>query len=281
MKPLSRLACAALLVSAIAPARATEIMTWERLPLAVPLRVGEERVVFVERNVRVGVPASVGDRLRVQSAAGAVYLTANAPIEPTRLQLQDAESGQTFLIDIAAEAPAKAGGKPLEPVKIVAQDTPPPAPAGKARRRAAGRKEATPGNVPVPVALARYAAQSLYAPLRTVEPLPGVSRVSLPEGLDFSTLLPGEPVAAHAIAAWRLADYRITAVRLSNQSATVIQLHPTRLQGAFAAAAFQHGTLGVQGTPEDTTVVYLVTHRRDIAGALLPAIRPYGKGAEK
>jgi len=73
-------------------AHAVEIMHWERLPLAVPLQVGEERIVFVDRNVRVGVPASVGDRLRVQSAGGAIYLRASEPIEPTRLQLQDADS---------------------------------------------------------------------------------------------------------------------------------------------------------------------------------------------
>ena len=39
---------------------AVEILRWERLPLAVPLVVGQERVVFIERNVRIGVPAGAG-----------------------------------------------------------------------------------------------------------------------------------------------------------------------------------------------------------------------------
>jgi len=84
-------------LGAITSSHAIEVMRWERLPLAVPLIVGQERVVFVERNVRVGVPASLGDRLRVQSAAGTVYLRANEPIEPTRLQLQDATTGELIL----------------------------------------------------------------------------------------------------------------------------------------------------------------------------------------
>src|SRR3546814_3072535 len=50
-----------------------------RSPLAVPLVVGQERIVFIDRNVRVGIPVSVGERLRVQSAGGAVYLRANEP----------------------------------------------------------------------------------------------------------------------------------------------------------------------------------------------------------
>jgi integrating conjugative element protein (TIGR03746 family) len=99
-------------------AQAVEILRWERMPLAVPLKVGQERIVFIDRNVRVGVPAGVGERLRVQSAGGAVYLRASEPIEPTRLQLQDADTGALILLDIAAEPP-KDGEAELEPVRIV------------------------------------------------------------------------------------------------------------------------------------------------------------------
>ena len=104
MKKRVALWLGAALVIAITPlAHAVEILRWERLPLAVPLVVGQERIVFIDRNVRVGVPAHVGERLRIQSAGGAVYLLASEPIEPTRLQLQDADTGTLFLLDIAAE----------------------------------------------------------------------------------------------------------------------------------------------------------------------------------
>src|SRR3546814_9358183 len=88
------------------------------MPLAVPLKVGQERVVFIDKNVRVGVPAGVSERLRVQGAGGAVYLRASEPIEPTRLQLQDADTGALILLDIAAEPP-KDGEAALQPVRIV------------------------------------------------------------------------------------------------------------------------------------------------------------------
>lgn len=64
-------------------AQAVEILRWDRLPLAVPLVVGQERVIFIDRNVRVGVPISVAERLRVQSAGGAVYLRASDAIAPS------------------------------------------------------------------------------------------------------------------------------------------------------------------------------------------------------
>src|SRR3546814_15773909 len=72
----------------------------------------------IDRNVRVSIPASVGERLRVQSAGGAVYLRADESIEPTRLQLQDADTGELILLDIAAH-PANDGEPALEPVRIV------------------------------------------------------------------------------------------------------------------------------------------------------------------
>src|SRR5574338_1623800 len=120
MKRLVLPALASFLLSMglVSTSQAVEILRWERLPLSVPLVVGQERVVFIDRNVRIGVPAGVGQNLRVQSAGGAIYLRASKPIPPTRLQLHDVQSGALILLDIAAE-PAKAGQAALEPVRIV------------------------------------------------------------------------------------------------------------------------------------------------------------------
>ncbi|MEX0732138.1 MAG: DUF3438 family protein [Aquisalimonadaceae bacterium] len=65
---------------------------------------------------------------------------------------------------------------------------------------------------PVPVILTRYAAQSLYAPLRTVEPVNGLARGNLRRTLELDTL----PVSASALATWGPEDHWITAVRPTN-----------------------------------------------------------------
>ena len=261
-------------------ASALEVLRWERMPLAVPLIVGQERVVFIDRNVRVGMPGNVGDRLRVQSAGGAIYFKANAPIEPTRLQLQDADSGALILLDIAAE-PAKDGQGPLEPVRIVEGDAPTkrPAEAGKSglpeeETDADPQARRPRRETPVPVILTRYAAQNLYAPLRTVEPVAGVGRVNLRRDLALDALLPTLPVRAKALGAWRLGDQWVTALRLTNASAGWIELDPRALQGDFVAATFQHPNLGPAGAPSDTTVLYLVTRGHGLAESLLPRISP-------
>lgn len=271
---------------------AVEIMRWERLPLAIPLQVGHERVIFVERNVRVGVPSSLAGKLRVQSAGGSLYLLATEAIAPTRIQLQDAETGALILMDIAATVPAE-GTSPLEPVQIIegtytpvrygqstqAQNT--NTGATQSRRTVTVNGNATTSTplqmngenvreTPIPVILTRYAAQNLYAPLRTVEPITGVSQVNIPRNLNLQTLLPMLSVQAQLMAAWRLEDYWVSAVLLRNTSTKTINLDPRLLQGDFVAATFQHQDLGPRGNASDTTVVYLIT-QRSLAQSLLPA----------
>ncbi|MGF6094934.1 TIGR03749 family integrating conjugative element protein [Pseudomonas sp. 18175] len=248
-------------------ASAVEILRWERLPLAVPLQVGQERVVFIDRNVRIGLPASLQGKLRVQSAGGALYLLASESIAPSRLQLQDADDGTLILLDIAAE-PAKAGQPALEAVKIVEAERPAP----RDTVEASAPRPAPP--TPLPVALTRYAAQNLYAPLRTVEAVPGLGAVPLPGDLNLDSLLPELTLSYRALAAWRLEDLWVTAIRLRNRSLRWIELDPRRLQGDFVSATFQHPDLGPKGDATDTTVLYLVTRGRGLAGALLPAISP-------
>ena len=125
------------------------------------------------------------------------------------------------------------------------------------------------------VVLTRYAAQNLYAPLRTVEPVPGIMRVNLRRDLSLDTLLPTLPVHAEALAAWRLEDQWVTAVRLTHTGSGWIDLDPRALQGDFLTATFQHPTLGPRGTPEDTTVLYLVTRGRGLPQSLLPAVHRF------
>lgn len=264
MNPVLRFTLAAVVLSWATGSQATEIMRWERLPLSIPLVVGQERVIFVDRDVRVGLPAGLDEALRVQSAAGAVYLQAQEDIAASRLQLQDVTTGELILLDVSA-TPATSKQATLEPIRIISESA-----------DATGTENAAPLGTatPVPVVLTRYAAQSLYAPLRTVEPLPGVRRAKLPANLPLQTLLPNQLINARPLAAWRLGQYWVSAVHLRNQSSALIDLDPRELQGDFAAATFQHASLGPRGRSTDSTVMYLVTQGHELSKALLPSISP-------
>ncbi|MBD1228844.1 TIGR03749 family integrating conjugative element protein [Xenorhabdus griffiniae] len=228
-------------------AKADEIMKWERIPLSLSLKVGQERIIFADRNVRIGLPPSLSDTLRVQSAGGAVYLKANHAFPPTRLQLQDSENGEIILLDITA---SKTGA--TEPVRLVYPDEKPAASKAQSQSR-------TELSAPVPVALTRYAAQQLYAPLRTVEPVAGIQPVNLHLPSSITTLYPSEPIAITPLSGWRLHNHTVVALKLRNTAKRTLTLDPRELQGQFVTATFQHRWLGETGSPEDTTVLYLVT----------------------
>lgn len=256
---------------------AVELMKWERIPLQVPLTVGQERIVFVDKNVRVGFPASLDGKLRIQSSGGAVYLDARTVFPATRLVLKDVETGEMVLIDVSAT-----DGKTVrEPVQIVYHgtvesttragqpsrtQTASDIPSGTGRegttRDVSASRQSPKLNGPLPVVLTRYAAQTLYAPLRTVEPLPGVHPLPLRLPSHITTLYPSEPVDIRPLAAWGRGEYSVVALMVRNTSSGKVVTDPRALTGRFVAATFQHHWLGPAGQPEDTTTLYLVIQGR-------------------
>lgn len=188
------------------------LMKWDRKPIPVALQVNTERIIFMDKNVKVGYPAELEGKLRIQSTGGAVYLKALGIFQATRLEFRDVATGEIFLFDIGAH---KKVSNPTEAIRVVA-DSIVEKQSGSLNQDDLAETEVvtrTP-QLPIPAALTRYAAQSLYAPLRTVEPLEEVRRVAhrLPE--KITTLLPAYPITANPLMSWQLDNYVVTAVRL-------------------------------------------------------------------
>ncbi|MEW5288579.1 TIGR03749 family integrating conjugative element protein [Erwinia papayae] len=284
----------ALLLASVA-AQAVELMKWERIPLQVPLVVGQERIVFVNKNVRVGFPPSLNDLLRIQSTGGVVYLNAKSAFPVTRIELQNKENGEIILLDVSATP----GKTTPEPVKIVydgevatasASDKQAVSSDGDSTGRQLAQSDSPPAsrktpklNAPLPVVLTRYAAQNLYGPLRTVEAVPGISPVSLKLPSNLTTVMPSEPVTVTPMAAWSLQGSSVVALHVRNRSTGKIVLDPRVIEGQFTTATFQHRWLGRAGTPEDTSVLYLVTSGRPESAFIAePSVtRPAGERPRK
>ncbi|MGP2774458.1 TIGR03749 family integrating conjugative element protein [Serratia marcescens] len=272
--------------------QAEELMKWERIPLQIPLAVGKERVLFADKNVRVGFPPALNGKLRVQSSGGAVYLKADAAFPSTRLQLQDVENGEVILLDVTASDKG-----PAEPVRIVYSGDVTSVSSSNDTSAASGGNNAAPGadngtqakrkkvkyNAPLPVVLTRYAAQSLYGPVRTVEAVPGIHPVNPHLPKRITTLYPSEPVAITPLGGWGIGSRNVVALKVQNTASRKITLDPRVLQGQFVTATFQHRYLGPVGTPEDTTTLYLVTSGRpDSAFVAEPSsVRKAVKAAKK
>ncbi|MFC0142559.1 TIGR03749 family integrating conjugative element protein [Pectobacterium cacticida] len=264
-----------LFITASLHVAADELIKWERIPLQIPLKVGQERVIFADKNVRVGFPPALNDKLRVQSTGGAVYLKADSAFPQTRLQLQDLESGEIILLDVTASP-----NGPTEPVRLVysgdvttvdSSDRPAKVSGHNDSSSTTGAKPDTKEsekskapryNAPLPVVLTRFAAQTLYGPLRAVEPVSGIHPVNPRLSGKITTLYPSEPLDITTLSAWGVGARSVVALRVRNTSSRKIVLDPRVLQGQFVSATFQHRWVGPIGTPEDTTTLYLVTDSR-------------------
>ncbi|WP_143166244.1 TIGR03749 family integrating conjugative element protein [Halomonas cupida] len=261
------MACATLML--VSQAQAVEILHWDRKPLPVDLPVGTERVIVLDRNVRVGLPPELADSetLRVQSAGGAIYLKADKPFDTQRVRLQDVETNEVVLFDLTAME----NGASDEEIQVVfpegEQVDAEEASSPESREQAEG--SSTSANTPVPVVLTRFAAQSLYAPTRTIEPVQGVNRVAMRLPESMPSLLPALPVSATPVAAWKLDGWTVTAVKLSNRDPSrAFEMDPRWLQGDLYSATFMHPTLGRRGSVRDTTTVFIVTEGVSLAQAV-------------
>ncbi|MGX2956069.1 TIGR03749 family integrating conjugative element protein [Ursidibacter arcticus] len=273
MKRLSLCLLSILVIGISKQSYADILLKWERKPLPVALQVKSERIIFMDKNVKVGYPAELEGKVRIQSTGGAVYLKALETFPTTRLEFRDVATGEIFLFDIGAHQKIN---NPTEPIRVMA-DTIVEKQSGSMNQDDYTTENETTiktSQLPIPAALTRYAAQSLYAPLRTVEPLEGVRRVAhrLPE--KITTLLPAYPITANPLMSWQLDNYVVTAVRLQNRGVSRITLDPRELQGRFYAATFQHNWLGGYGSTEDTTTVYLVTEGH-ANNAIIPETKVY------
>lgn len=266
--------CASLLGVAL-QAHAVEILHWDRKPLDIDLPVGTERIIVLDRNVRIGLPQEIADPgiLRVQSAGGAIYLKADRSFDTQRVRIQDIETNEVVLFDLTA----KESGASDEKIKVVIPDVGTSTDNGAVEsqggeysaqdsERASGQAAV---GTPVPVVLTRFAAQSLYAPTRTIDPVQGLNRVAMRLPKSMPSLMPSLPVNATPVAAWKLDSWTITAVKLSNRDPSrTFDLDPRWLQGELYSATFMHPTLGRRGSVEDTTTVFIVTNGRSLAQSL-------------
>ena len=238
--------------------RGPERVVWRKTPIAIPLIVGEERLIHFPESVSIGLPQPLTTRLRSQSINGTLYLLARQSFESTRVMVRSENGGPLFVLDLSAELSSKER-PPLPDVQVVL----------KASKLVAGSDgsdtdstETTTGNRFSQwgyVALTRYAAQQLYAPERLVPNTPGV--VAIPVQVAPVGLLRGGGVEAMPVAAWKVGLHYVTAVRLTNHSAKAVILDPRELRGAWLAATFQHNRLLPSGADEDTTAVYLISDR--------------------
>ncbi len=233
------------------------LMKYQKIPLNIELNTKDERIIFIDKTMQIGIPGSLNNKLRVQSVTGAIYLKALTDFNTTRLQLRDIETGEIMLVDVSAKSNRKNVSEHIRVTFDEIKNTDNKIPAVKNNDIFVSRK--TSQRLPAPIALIRYASQHLYAPKHAIEALNGVHRISLNLPNNVTSLFPNIDVTVTPLESFALNGYVVTSFKVENNSSTAIKLSPHLLQGNFNSISFQHLTLSPKNTIEDNTALYVVT----------------------
>ena len=240
-------------------AGAPERILWEKRPINLQLKINQERIIHFPDEVRYWLPDSIKQKVSVLAANGVLYIRALEHFPRTRIRVQGLSDQQVFLLDVMAGEVATVGDELIvmtsESVLNRSKGNGPPTSPEDWRIR-----------------LTRYAAQQLYAPERLAGGDSKIKRIPL-ELSNSVPLIRGGIVETVAIASWQGNGLTVTAVKIRNLSMQPLQLRFDKsnalselnlrdlLRGEWLTATVQHGYLGLAGSNNDTTTLYLVSNQ--------------------
>lgn len=241
------------------PALATEIIHYNNLPVTIELRKGEERGIQFGDHVQVGITKGqkAKNLFRVQSAQGAIHLLPYDVFDKQRIQVKRLTDGRVILLDLIAskEDPM---ATPLEDIRILLESE-------NVVPEDELQVSDSPMDIPIitPVDLTRFASQRLYGPTRLHRDRPGITETTL--GVKGAVrVFKGENkyrTYSKPILAYQGGGYYLAAIHIKNTSDIEVGLDYLDLNLPFSHATFQHHMLYPNGTPGDSTVLYLISEK--------------------
>lgn len=233
-----------------------EHVIWNQTPINVVLPVNTERMVTFPTSIQFGYDKTVldDDALKVQNNNGVLYLLAKKPFQTQRVQVKLNDSGKIVLLNLSASKTAS--HTPLD--VVIAKSEPS---LTESANKATHENNSNIPAQPSYVALTRFAAQQLYAPKRLLTQPNNIFRTPMRTQKTVPLFLDGS-VMAMPLASWRGGDLFVTAVLLRNLLKQPLTPDPRNLNGKWVTATFfPLNELAIRGNTNDSTTVFLVSHR--------------------
>ena len=237
------------------PQTSIEHVTFNRRPVRIALPVDRERLITFPSAVALHAPAGHEGTLRLEIIGRTVYATALAPFGSMRVIAEDIENGGVQIpMDFVADGTTAVASEELEVHLPSTRAT------GSGGAVSGASAPSTANDSADMVTLTRHAARTLYAPRRLVPVDASIRQIAVATH-PVAGLYRGARVQTMPVGAWRSGDLYLTAVRITNQEKTALELQLDELRGQWIAATSQHGRLGPAGDETDTSVLYLVCDR--------------------
>lgn len=236
---------------------ADRTIIWDKYPLTIILPVGEEVRVTFPADVALQIPMEVTEKLEsLAPNQRIVYWKATEEFDSVRAIATSTDNETVYLVDLVAQKGAPVEALIIEdPDRVVVQQT-----------------EQTDGLEsfhneqelldPPEILLTRFASQSLYAPRRLIPVNPDIAAqaiTAIPANFPLMRSQSGEQYSFSIVGAWSGYGRYVTAVMVINKSPVKVYINPGLIAGNFTHITAQHLTLGVTGSLEDRTTLYLIS----------------------
>ena len=248
-----------LIITQAAFAQSAQRIVYMGDPLKITLGVGEERrLTFPDTKL---VWADVKDKLKpkldVQIVGKNLYFKAKDQFKSTRIIVGEDGGSNVYLLDVMATA-QKGGNKRV--VIVVGED----------RFAVANKdKQVIPESVIAPLkrksspgagfkTLLQFATREVYAPERLRSKTVGVHREFINKRPTYH-LYRGNEINTHPVVAWRSGGLHVSAIKVQNRTKKYLSLDPRLLRGKWKSALFYHTQLAPNGSPQDTSTLFLVS----------------------
>jgi integrating conjugative element protein (TIGR03749 family) len=230
-------------------------------PIKLDLVVGQEVQLNFENHLgSIGKPGLIANKLETQLIDSRLWIKATDVFKPIKVLIKS-EKGKISIILLSAHvSKQKIQQYPLK-YNIVAEKK------SQSRLPKTSKKSEHNLNIKTKLSyidLTRFAAQSLYSPIRLVK---NINLVRVPINTEKTVnlfacshnLACNGNVSATPIAAWKSSHYYISAILLKNNRKKLVVLDPRDLIGNWKSATFHFNRIGRVGSSTDTSVVYLVS----------------------
>ncbi len=220
-----------------------QTLTWQKLPLPIPLIPNVERVVELPGAATVRYDSSKlpKNALQVENNGGALYITAHAPIPKTRLFVTVNNSHTVLLLDVKT---VEEGSNVPISIRLPGNST-----------SQNGTRETL-----STVSLMRFAIQQLYAPNRLMEKSGNLYSVPL-NLLSTVPLFTSQQVLAMPLHSWSDGTHFVSAIQVRNLRPYTIHLDYRAVCGHYQGIVFYPNRILTRyHSKQDSTVVFLVSH---------------------
>ncbi|EGQ9284423.1 TIGR03749 family integrating conjugative element protein [Vibrio parahaemolyticus] len=244
-------------VMAASSVQATEFLVWDKNAIPVAFQKGYERTIEFPSHVTIGVPSSLSGKVDANSSAGVVYFKPLAEFPETRFTFVLAESGQRIYLDISSRGDL-GGSDPKEDIVVKLKNQ-----HVKDSEEEFNKVSSVSG---VQVSdLLRYASKDWYAPERLKTSVLGIGERNVGGEYELDYFWMGASAGAYSmkpIKEYFTSDYTLTALLLENRGLQVRTVDYSHVYPGVKAVSSQHMWLGPKGTPEATTILYVINEGR-------------------